>query len=150
MKGLLHLLLMNFEPNHFYKESSPVTTVVMLTVFTVRAKPPAIFGLITLLEIHGPRTTSQGDNFSWGSDCTVTLCNNRRKALLQSATALHSLLQSANEGVLQSAISILLQSVIEVITKCDDYYKVRPYTRCLLRGESLPKSYENVPGFQQY
>ena len=42
--------------------------------------------------------------------------------LLQSATALF--ITKCDGGVLQSATAILLQSVIEVITKCDRYYKV--------------------------
>ena len=42
--------------------------------------------------------------------------------LLQSATAL--LITKCDRGVLQSATAILLQSVIEVITKCDRYYKM--------------------------
>ena len=55
-----------------------------------------------------------------------------RQVLLQSATAFFItkcdglLLQSATAFLLQS-VTILLQSAT-VITKCDDYYKVRQYT----------------------
>ena len=47
--------------------------------------------------------------------------------LLQSATALF--ITKCDGGVLQSAAAILLQCVIEVITKRNNYYKVRQYAR---------------------
>ena len=48
------------------------------------------------------------------------------QVLLQSATAFF--ITKCDGLLLKSATAFLLQSATSIITKCDDYYKVRQYT----------------------
>ena len=58
-----------------------------------------------------------------------------RQVLLQSATAFF--ITKCDGLLLQSATAFLLQSATSVITKCDDYYKVRQYMDVILMPNTL-------------